>query len=43
MSNLIRLLRHLSPNPPKPPMWTCGCGTKNEDYRSVCRNCQVAR
>ena len=31
------------PNPPKPPMWACGCGTKNEDFRSSCRNCGTAR
>lgn len=40
----IQLDIHLDlPNPPKPPMWTCACGARNEDFRSTCRNCQVGR
>lgn len=31
------------PNPPKPPMWICECGTRNEDFRNACRNCRTAR
>ncbi|MEU4577457.1 zinc finger protein [Nonomuraea sp. NPDC023979] len=31
------------PQPPARPMWTCDeCGTRNEAWRRICRNCQTA-
>lgn len=32
----------MSPTPQRQPGWTCGCGTWNESFRSICRGCQTA-